>query len=308
MVGKPASCSHSSRTAAEPLAGTAPAAQAWIVLEHPGPWGRDAIADSGLAPELVAYLTDALRTWGVRTVLSRHDDRRHISPQEPRNVWVASCSSSNSRGRHGILGDLREVLEWDPAAIASGQLPTMGQQINRPWEFICTHSKRDACCATLGRRYVRDRAAKLAEEFGDQKFGPWECSHLGGHRFAPTSLFLPSGRLYGRQDQFPSFEVLGEPPAAALRGASYLPPWEQAADQAVREVLDLSWSTDTDVETSSAASIDRHHEQLVRVAVPDHGSWAVHCVSSTVSSPASCGAESTTRTVWKVRDVTLDQE
>ena len=28
----------------------------------------------------------------------------------------------------------------------------------------------------------------------------WESSHLGGHRFAPTALVLPTGYLYGHLD------------------------------------------------------------------------------------------------------------
>ena len=39
-------CSLESRAAAEPLSGTAPYARAWIIIESPGPWGREAVADS----------------------------------------------------------------------------------------------------------------------------------------------------------------------------------------------------------------------------------------------------------------------
>ena len=40
--------------------------------------------------------------------------------------------------------------------------------------------------------------AALARVFPDEV---WECTHLGGHRFAPTALVLPTGYSYGRLDQ-----------------------------------------------------------------------------------------------------------
>ena len=287
-------CSHASHEAAEPLAGTAPHARAWIVLEHPGPWGRDAIGDSGLAPDLVSHLTQALEKSGVRTVLARHESRRRVGPAHPRNVWVATCSESGSRGIYGEVTELRELCEWDLNAIADGHLPAFGRAIESLWQFVCTHSKRDKCCATLGRRY----SSQLR---GDAQV--WECSHLGGHRFAPTSLFLPSGRLYGRLDQCAAYPVQSEPSAAALRGACYLQPVAQVADQAVREILDLPWSTATYVHPADTGADEGDEDCVMTVDVPTRGSWTVHCSSSTVSTPASCGAESQPRTVWRAHRV-----
>ena len=45
-------CSALSRDAGEPRGGTAPHARVWVLLEQPGPWGRDAVHDSHLEPEV----------------------------------------------------------------------------------------------------------------------------------------------------------------------------------------------------------------------------------------------------------------
>ena len=62
-----------------------------------------------------------------------------------------------------------------------------------PAYFVCAHSKRDQCCAVFGR--------PVAAALEDLRPGRvWECSHTGGHRYAPIVLTLPAGALYGRVD------------------------------------------------------------------------------------------------------------
>ena len=59
--------------------------------------------------------------------------------------------------------------------------------------LVCTHGTRDACCAVRGRPIVAALARALPDEV-------WECTHLGGHRFAGTLLSLPDGTCLGRLD------------------------------------------------------------------------------------------------------------
>ena len=62
----------------------------------------------------------------------------------------------------------------------------------------------------------------------------WECSHVGGERFAANVLVLPTGLLYGRVLPFAAAEFVaaaeaGEVVGALLRGRIGLPPSAQAA-------------------------------------------------------------------------------
>ena len=41
-------CSLRSLAAGEPLAGTASTIRHWLLIEHPGPWGRDGLLDARL--------------------------------------------------------------------------------------------------------------------------------------------------------------------------------------------------------------------------------------------------------------------
>ncbi|OEV07469.1 sucrase ferredoxin, partial [Streptomyces nanshensis] len=45
-------CATASRDLAEPLAGTAATARTWLLIEQPGPWGRKALTQSRLDPDL----------------------------------------------------------------------------------------------------------------------------------------------------------------------------------------------------------------------------------------------------------------
>ena len=60
-----------------------------------------------------------------------------------------------------------------------------------PIFLVCTNGKRDACCALRGRALMTALAADHAERI-------WECTHLGGHRFAGNLVCLPDGIIYGR--------------------------------------------------------------------------------------------------------------
>ncbi len=298
MTSTDAPCSQRSVDTHEPLAGSAPSATAWIVIEHLGPWGRDALEDSGLNSDCVEHLRTALDTHGVRTILARpsgarrdsaHNERGGLVPS--RHVWVAACGPSGGIGRHGQMTDLSTLLEWDLEALGQGVLPVFGVAMEEAWEFVCTHGKRDVCCATSGRGYALARQAAAPDAH------VWECSHLGGHRFAPTCLFLPSGRLYGRLDAAGFYPAGSEPSADFLRGASYLSPAAQAADQAVRFALAMPANARTYLRVGpDGASED---STTVNVETADNGTWHVSCTDNTIEAPASCGAPPTMRSVWQ---------
>ena len=49
-------CSDAARVRADPLAGSAPPARRWLLLEHPGPWRIDAIPGAGVESEVLSRL------------------------------------------------------------------------------------------------------------------------------------------------------------------------------------------------------------------------------------------------------------
>jgi hypothetical protein len=263
----------------EPLAGTAPVTSAWLIVEHPGPWGRNALTDSHLPDKVVEHIGAAIENSSLTFLAARHPLRRSLGDHEPRNVWLAYCDETAPHTEHVTINSYEEILTWDLTGLASAQMPVNGTPVTDVQEFVCTHSKRDTCCAVEGRKRIEAVSA-------------WECSHLGGHRFAATSLFLPSGRIYGRLG---GTSYLDEPPATHLRGPCYLTPPAQAAECAVRRAENIPPTTSLTCTTIS--STDRHAE--IFVVSPADREWTVRCHAEDHEGPASCGAQIERRLMWR---------
>jgi hypothetical protein len=263
-------CSTLSGFAGEPLAGTAATATAWLCLEQPGPWGRDAVVQSHLDPELGAELTRRAAGTGVRILLIRRPGKHadtHVGAS--RRVYLASTTPGASWLEQADLAAPEEALELDFAALGEGRSTAFGTPVTTPLLLVCTNSKRDVCCALYGRPIAT--ALNL-----------WECTHTGGHRFAPTGILLPTGHLYGRLDhQLAERVVTDGITADRCRGRSCFTPRGQVAEVAVRDRLGETRDVLTVVgETADSATV-RH---------ADGREWRVTLAEQTVPPrPASCG-------------------
>ena len=291
---------------AEPLGATAPPATAWVVVEQPGPWGRDAIVDGHLPDALAAHLATAKGT-GVSVILARHPDRPERAGRSDRHVWIASTAPGHSWMREAVLDGDEALLDLDFTAIAAGSLPAMGTGHAAPILFVCTHSGRDACCAVHGRALVTELLAEGTEHL-------WECSHLGGHRFAPTALSLPTGTVYGRLDPTSARRVIddtaqGRIPLEHYRGRSSFPQALQAAEIKVRHTegidqaqdLDVLWVRDgRAIPVPPGATLDNLASLLAEVRHIDGRSWHVPVRHIPLAAPRqeSCGKEPVDGATW----------
>jgi hypothetical protein len=305
------SCSIDALAAHEPLAGTAPIAGTWIVIEQPGPWGRDVLADSGLAADLREHLSGA-KALGMSVILARHPDRPGRVGSPDRHVWVARSAPGGMLLRHALLADLGEIGDWDLPAVAAGSLPAVGTVEATPVMFICTHSGRDRCCAVHGRALMTAVLDRTAPEDRERV---WECSHLGGHRFAPVSLTLPSGAVHGRLDVGSALAVLatadrGEVVLDHLRGRSSLvAPFQVAAIEVQRrhgisgfDDLDvLRLVDDRAVPMLPGALLDPGNALLrAEVRHADGRAWRAALVARDLDRPRleSCGKDPVPGVTW----------
>ena len=67
-------CADAARARADPLAGSAPPARRWLLLEHPGPWKIDAIAGSGIDSDVHSALVEKAGS-ATRILLVRRPGR-----------------------------------------------------------------------------------------------------------------------------------------------------------------------------------------------------------------------------------------
>ncbi|HEY5249110.1 MAG TPA: sucrase ferredoxin, partial [Dermatophilaceae bacterium] len=186
--------------------GTAPAALFWVALEQGGPWGARAATQSHLDPDLGKTVDRLCQNAGGRFLLIRrpgtHADPGQGTGQKARTqrVYVAGGLAGRPWLLEADLADptrLTRLAALSIETLTSGALGAIRDALPelalspRPVLMICTNTRRDLCCSVRGR--------PVAIESASQRPGQvWECSHTGGHRFAPTGVLLPHGQTLGR--------------------------------------------------------------------------------------------------------------
>ncbi len=213
----------------EPLPGTAKTGSVYVLFEWPDAWPRDVMKDAALGEELTAKIAPHLAEYDASLLLIRHPTRegRKISDHHLYLVFADQ----------GVT----EVLHVDgPEAILGLDLSGPGKNgaevRERPLLLICTHAKRDQCCAVKGRPMVAELNRR---EPGDLV---WEVSHIKGHRFAPTMLLMPWAYSFGRMNIEAASAMLaaaqnGEYFVPGNRGRGTLQPVAQVAEVAVAAQL-----------------------------------------------------------------------
>ncbi|MFI1915171.1 sucrase ferredoxin [Nocardia sp. NPDC020380] len=234
-----------------PLPGSATRITGWLCVEQPGAWGRDVIGDEVLGAEITVELAARTKAAHVRPMLIRRPGRNEF--EGVRTILIASSRPEGSWCERFEITDLKQLLDLD-LHLLNGPAPGIGEPVTDPLVLVCAHGKRDQCCALLGRPI----AAGLAAAYPDV----WECSHTGGHRFAPAVVLLPTGLTYGRLDQDSALTMLdaarrGEVSLTGLRGRSCYTPVEQVAEVAVRQrIADESFTGENPAPRSFAPAPD----------------------------------------------------
>jgi len=264
-------CSALSLAVGEPLAGTATEAAAWLLVEVRGAWGRDAVKDSAIA----STLRDELTAYPGKVVLIRRPDRRAgavIIRAEVREGGGEAARNDLGSHEHLVIADL-------PA----------GNAITGPVFLVCTHGRRDACCARLGAPLYEAMGRHVSQ---DQL---WQVSHLGGHRFAPNVVVLPHGIQLGRVPLDRAAEVVetvgaGRIPLDLYRGRTLYPPRVQAAEVAARAA--------TGCDTLDGLALIADSGDRVAFTAPS-GEVTIRVEQREgPATPASCGAEPEPTVVW----------
>ncbi|WP_030421426.1 sucrase ferredoxin [Streptomyces sp. SCSIO 75703] len=220
-------CADAAEARGDPLLGTAPYGVVWVLLEYRGGWPADGFDGLGLDPGAKALLYSAAQAVRARILLvRRHGRERPDRPAGPRRWAVLHHDRSGAhRQRWGTWhGD-------EDLARVAGALERPGELGHPPVVLVCAHGRHDACCAVRGRPVVR----ALSERWPDLV---WECTHIGGDRFAANVVVAPDGTYYGRLDARSCLAVVDAHLAGRigpdhLRGYTDLPPPHQAAVTAV---------------------------------------------------------------------------
>ncbi|MDT0330226.1 sucrase ferredoxin [Nocardiopsis lambiniae] len=184
-------CSALARHTGEQIAGTAGRTIGWLLIEHPGPWRHPAFASPGLDKDVVSALAARITGHDVKPQLIK----RPGPPRErrgPHRAYLAHVSRTSPWMRRIDFTDQAELLAYDVTAAEHPTPPDFGTPVDHTLYLVCTHAKKDPCCAVLGR--------PVAAALADTEAEVWETTHVGGDRFAANLVALPQGAYFGRLD------------------------------------------------------------------------------------------------------------
>ena len=212
-----------------------------LMIDVPLPWPKPVWAADGFThvPEAVMAAGEAGRRVRALAAVPIDDGISRIvgygrMPEVGpmiRHEWHADASE---------IGELADRLLRGGLGSADDRLVESGSDQREV--AICAQGSHDICCGADGMRLVGELVA-IRPGLSVRK-----VSHTGGHRYAPTGITFPDGRMWG----FVSVEELGaivdrdgSPAAVAgrCRGWMGLPPVAQVAERAVFAAAD-AWAVD----------------------------------------------------------------
>ncbi|HET8546569.1 MAG TPA: sucrase ferredoxin [Bryobacteraceae bacterium] len=173
-------CSDASRANGEQIYGTVAHIDSWLLIEYPGAWRPYAISDSALPDGVKQQLRGMARhSPGQRQLFIRQGYQRRATLR----CFIAESREADSRLAYFDFADYDEIGRFDAA---SAVLRATDETIL----LVCTHGTHDKCCAKFGRPVYASLHNCAPER-------TWECTHVGGDRFAGNVVCLPHGIYYG---------------------------------------------------------------------------------------------------------------
>ncbi len=239
-----------------------------VTVEVPGPWPADVADLEWIAP---LEVPEGTRVQAIVAESGRSDGTVLLTRWER--------DAARLRGIDALVP--AEEVPAALAALVSGGAPEAASTEAPPEILVCSHGARDRCCGGPGTRLAVETRAALPE------MRVRRTSHLGGHRFAPTALTLPDGRMWAYLDaEILAGIVRRELPAGEARefyrGNVALDPWAQVVEGAVLE--DCGWGTADFDELGASSDIDG-----------DRASVALSWTSGRATDERSAVVEITTR-------------
>ena len=268
MASEPFYCSDLSRRDSEKVFGSASIAEVWILIEYPFGWGVKALDDSNLSVEIKTHLKHVTKTIPRSRVLFIKQDR---VCRETVSLFVVRCREREPFIVKFELEDYRKLMEIDFPSVAAGNLSSGGSITNDPLYLVCTHGRRDKCCAKFG--FPLFKSLRREDEQA-----VWQSSHVGGDRFAANVVCFPHGLFYAHVTDEVGKEIMKEYGERRIltqkyRGRACYSHHVQAAEFFVR--MESGISQIDDLRRVDSARIDK---ERWRVRFIERSNGSVHSV------------------------------
>ncbi|WP_420099738.1 sucrase ferredoxin [Corynebacterium sp.] len=224
----------------EPLPGTAKTGRLIVAVEYPQGWGKDILDGEALGKDLAGQVKRWLKKYRAQLQFIRRPGRAGQDAAGQDGAAVAfiadAAATPPTLERLELSGGVKGLLDVDLST--PGSVPG-ATRVDHPLLLVCTHGKRDTCCAVKGR----PMAAALADRHGGETGeNVWESSHTKGHRFAPSMILLPHNYSFGDLDVPAASAMMetvgrGRVPVEGNRGRGTFDSHGQVAELAVARLL-----------------------------------------------------------------------
>jgi hypothetical protein len=192
-------CSELSRGFAEKTFGTASVGNVWLLIEYPSWWGPHALHDSSLSPAVKAHLNSFIKTVPRSRLLLIKQERREKSGAGL-SIFVVRSRERGSSIERLSVGSYEQLPGLDLAGAARREPPAESSVASL--YLVCTHGRRDKCCAKFGYPLYKSLRAASASV--------WQSSHVGGDRFAANLVCFPHGLFYAHMTEEAASRIMSE--------------------------------------------------------------------------------------------------
>ncbi len=222
-------CALHSASVGEPLYGSAPRTDLWLLLEYPYPAPAKALEESKFPVSVKSHLLELQRSIpALRILLVRRSGSVAIGGR----LFLADGRDPQPKMYAFDLQRPYDILSLDIPAIFADGTTAQDHRIHEHLMLVCTNGKRDACCAKWGQPLFKT-LSRLNPDW------VWQSSHVGGHRFAPNLILLPEGIYFGRiplseANRLQADFQLGLMDVQYYRGRAAYPPPAQAGEYFLR--------------------------------------------------------------------------
>ena len=283
-------CSLITQNLAEPLSGTASQAKHLVFISWPKRfWRYEALESGGGFPA-------GLKRW-MKAESVEHGKIVIRLINRP-GMTAERCSIRvypDTLAYEDVAPDqVRTVLEDHFAGNGNRHSPRAQKT---PEVMVCTHGRHDKCCAKFGQALY----AQLRQEIQSRglPLNLWQSSHLGGHRFAPTLVHLPSGEAHGQvtAKQVPALLESWEQKRVhphTYRGNVFRTEADQLAEAWLHHVVSSDSGTivESRLESLQENGRQRHctvaYRTLEQPQIPKYLELVLH--HKTVTGPGGCDA------------------
>lgn len=190
-------CSQSSKNTTHDILGSIEHRTHQLFIQIPEPWERP----YGLSPKVPKGILPILKNFAKKipsSSVSLISNDQEVS-EKIRVLLLVKEEKKTLYKKFEYLFPKKVFEESLHQILILGNrdLPDSIESSTRDY-FICTHSKRDACCGVHGESLYKELKNKLDEKALSIRL--FRSTHIGGHRYAPTLLEGPQVRCWGLLD------------------------------------------------------------------------------------------------------------